>query len=201
MSEAAHHQDSIGDRFGMWLFLLTELLLFGGLFLLYGVYLARHPQEFVRGGRELSLAFGTVNTLILLTSSMAVAMAVTALQQGRIGRTLWLLAATIGSALVFLINKYFEWSAKFQHGLYPNSQELLARSPGENLFFGLYYLTTGLHGVHVLLGGVLLGWVFRLVHTGKVTPEHHVTLENAALYWHLVDLVWIFVFPLYYLIL
>ncbi len=201
MSEAAHHKDPVGDRFGMWLFLFTELLLFGGLFLLYGVYLARHPQEFVRGGGELSLAFGAVNTVILLTSSMAVAMSVTALQQGKIGRTLWLLAATVGSALVFLINKYFEWSAKIHHGIYPNSPELLARSPGENLFFGLYYLTTGLHGVHVLLGGVLLGWVFWLVRKGKVTPEDHVTLENAGLYWHLVDLVWIFVFPLYYLIL
>lgn len=203
MSEPGHrvHKDPTGDRFGMWLFLFTELLLFGGLFLLYGVYLARHPQEFVRGGEELSLAFGAVNTVILLTSSMAVAMSVTALQQGKIGRTLWLLAATVGSALVFLINKYFEWSAKIHHGIYPNSPELLARSPGENLFFGLYYLTTGLHGVHVLLGGVLLSWVFWLVRQGKVTPEDHVTLENAGLYWHLVDLVWIFVFPLYYLIL
>jgi cytochrome c oxidase subunit III len=202
MSEAAHpHKDPTGDRFGMWLFLFTELLLFGGLFLLYAVYLTRYPEAFVRGGEELNLVFGTVNTLILLTSSLAVAMAVTALQRGNIRLTLWLLAATIASALIFLVNKYFEWSAKIHHGLYPNSPELLGRSAGENLFFGLYYLTTGLHGLHVLLGGAILSWVLVLVRKGKVTPENHVTLENAGLYWHLVDLIWIFVFPLYYLIL
>lgn len=205
MSEATqhHHQhkDPTGDRFGMWLFLFTELLLFGGLFILYAVYLARYPQEFVRGGEELSLVFGTVNTVILLTSSLAVAMAVTALQRGKIRLTLWLLVATIASALIFLVNKYFEWSAKIHHGIYPNSPELTARSSGENLFFGLYYLTTGLHGLHVLLGGALLCWVFFLVRKGKVNPQDFVTLENAGLYWHLVDLVWIFVFPLYYLIL
>ncbi len=199
MSEV--HKDYAGAKFGMWLFLLTELILFGGLFILYAVYLNRFPEEFVKAGSELNVVFGAVNTMVLLTSSLAVAMSISALQKGDKRLTLILLGAAIASAVIFMVNKYFEWSAKIDHGLYPNAPHLRELSPGENIFFGLYYVTTGLHGLHVVIGGILLAWVFMQVRCGRVTGTDYVALENSGLYWHLVDLIWIFVFPLYYLIL
>ena len=200
MSQASHRDDA-GSKLGMWLFLLTELLLFGGLFLLYAVYLARYPQEFTAAGRELNLAFGTVNTLILITSSLTAAMAVTAIQRQARRTALFLLLGTIICAAIFLVNKYLEWSAKIDHGIYPGSPLLTAGPPGESVFFSLYYLTTGLHGLHVLIGGGLLAWVVRGVQRGAVQAGNFIVAENCVLYWHLVDLVWIFIFPLYYLLL
>jgi cytochrome c oxidase subunit 3 len=107
---------------------------------------------------------------------------------------------TILLALFFMVNKYFEWTAKFHHGIYPGSEELLARQPGEILFFGLYYVMTGLHGLHVLVGIVLIAVMARMTRQGKITHDNYVRLENTGLYWHLVDIIWIFLFPLFYLI-
>jgi cytochrome c oxidase subunit 3 len=112
-----------------------------------------------------------------------------------------MLGVTIAAALLFLLNKYFEWSVKIGHGIYPGSPHLREMPHGESVFFGLYFITTGLHGIHVLLGAGILTWVALLVRSNKVNQNDFVTLENAGLYWHLVDLVWIFIFPLYYLIL
>ena len=194
-------KDYAGAKLGMWLFLFTEILLFGGLFLLYAVYLSRYPHEFAAGGRELNVVYGTANTTVLLTSSLLVAMAVTAIQQGRRQLTLGLLGGTILCAAIFMGIKYVEWSAKIHHGIYPGSARLAAGPPGESVFFGLYYLTTGLHGLHVLVGGSVLAWVMVKVKRQAVTADEFVLLENGALYWHLVDLIWIFIFPLYYLML
>jgi cytochrome c oxidase subunit 3 len=195
------HRDHAGATLGMWLFLFTELILFGGLFLLYAVYLHRYPHEFAAGGKELNVVFGALNTVVLLTSSLLAAMAVTAIQRGQQCTGFRLLLGTIGCALIFLAIKYAEWSAKFGHDIYPGSQRLLSGPPGESVFFSLYFLTTGLHGVHVLIGGTLLGFVAVWVRQEKVDSGNYSWLENAALYWHLVDLIWIFIFPLYYLIL
>ncbi|HEY5973694.1 MAG TPA: cytochrome c oxidase subunit 3 [Geobacteraceae bacterium] len=195
------HKDYAGAKLGMWLFLFTELLLFGGLFLLYAVYLARYPREFAIGGRELDLVFGTANTILLLTSSLLAAMAVTAVQRGSRRPATLLVTGTVLCALVFLVNKYLEWSAKIHHGISPGAPRLTAGAPGESVFFSLYYLTTGLHGLHVLVGGALLTVVAVRVHRGSIHAGDYVLLENGALYWHLVDLIWIFIFPLYYLIL
>jgi cytochrome c oxidase subunit III len=195
------HKDNIGAKLGMWLFLFTELLLFGGLFILYSVYLARYPHEFTAAGRELNVVFGATNTVVLLTSSLFAAMAVTSIKRGEKKTTLALLAGTLACAATFMVIKYFEWTAKFHHGIYPGSPKLLAGAPGESVFFSLYYITTGLHGVHVLIGGALLAWIGAKVRSGKLHAGDNVTLENGTLYWHLVDLVWIFIFPLYYLIL
>lgn len=200
MSHAAH-RDYAGAKLGMWLFLFTELILFGGLFLLYGVYLHRYPAEFAAGGHRLDLVLGTANTVILLTSSLLAAMAVTAVQRGESRIALLALGGTVHCAGGFLVIKYLEWSAKFSHGIYPGSPELVEGSPGESVFFGLYYLTTGLHGLHVLIGGVLLTVVALRVKGGRIHAGDYIWLENGALYWHLVDLVWIFIFPLYYLML
>ncbi|NJD91339.1 MAG: cytochrome c oxidase subunit 3 family protein [Geobacter sp.] len=200
MSES-QHRDKAGATLGMWLFLFTELILFGGLFLLYAVYLARYPHEFAAGGRELNVVLGAANTVVLLTSSLLAAMAVTAVQRGEQHTSVKLLLETIGCALIFLAVKYVEWSAKFGHDIYPGSQRLLNGPQGESVFFSLYFVTTGLHGLHVLIGGTLLGFVAVWVQQGKIDRSNYSWLENGALYWHLVDLIWIFIFPLYYLIL
>ncbi len=195
------HKDYTGAKFGMWLFLFTEVLLFGGLFLLYAVYLARYPQEFISAGSELNVWFGGGNTMVLLTSSLFVAISITALRRGAKALCLRLLSGTIACAAIFMINKYFEWSAKINHGIYPGSAHLKEMQPGEMVFFNLYYLTTGLHGLHVIIGALILVWAMFLIKKDKVNADDWVILENAGLYWHLVDLIWIFVFPLYYLIL
>jgi len=195
------NEDSAGPKLGMWLFLFTELLLFGGLFLLYAVYVARYQHDFAAAGKEMHLGFGTLNTVVLLTSSLLVAMAVTAIQRDRRRTVLWLLGGTILCAAIFLFNKYLEWSAEIASGIYPNSPKLAAGPPGESVFYGLYYLTLGLHGLHVLVGGTLLAVVALRVRRGTIHSGNYMWLENSALYWHLVDLVWIFIFPCYYLIL
>ncbi len=194
-------RDATAARLGMWLFLFSELLLFGGLFLLYAVYLARYPADFVAGGRQLDLLLGTGNTILLITSSLTVALALSALQQGRRRLCLGLLCATVLASLLFLVNKGVEWQAKFDHGLFPGGARLEETAPGQKVFFGLYFVTTGLHGLHVLIGAALLLWILGLVGSGRVTEQDPVMLENGALYWHLVDLIWIFIFPLYYLLL
>jgi cytochrome c oxidase subunit 3 len=199
MSE--HHKDHTGVKLGMWLFLLTEIMLFGGLFILYAVYLKRYPKEFISAGDQLDIRFGCVNTLILLTSSFFVAMSITALRRKAKRVTLCLLSGTIGFAVLFMINKYFEWSSKIHHGIYPGSSHMKEIAPGESIFFSLYYITTGLHGLHVIIGILLLSWTWLAVKTDRVNPTDWLLLENVGLYWHLVDLIWIYVFALYYLVL
>jgi cytochrome c oxidase subunit 3 len=196
-----HTKDYAGAKLGMWLFLFTEILLFGGLFLLYAVYLKRYPHEFAEGGKQLNWFMGAANTVILLTSSLFAAMAVTAIQRDERNRAMGLIGGTILCAAGFMVIKYFEWSAKIGHGIYPGSGHLKAGPPGESVFFSLYYLTTGIHGLHVLIGAALLGWIALKVRSGAVTAGDFILLENGALYWHLVDLIWIFIFPLYYLVL
>ena len=194
------HRDDTGARFGMWLFLYTEVILFSGLFILYAVSLTNFPEQFSEASQKLNIYFGTINTIVLLTSSLTIALAVSALQMGRIKQTLAFCWITVALAVVFLINKYFEWSAEISHGIYPGSEHLSEMGPGVTVFFNLYYFTAGLHGLHVLIGGTLIGVVAFMVSGGKVTSDRYTLLENSALYWHLVDLVWIFLFPLYYLL-
>jgi cytochrome c oxidase subunit 3 len=194
------HRDDVGSRLGMWLFLFGELILFGGMFLVYAVYRFKHPAEFHLAATELDTLVGTVNTIILLTSSLTVAMSITALKQQRRGLAVFLLAATELLALSFLVNKYFEWAHKFEVGLSPQSPVLLALPQGEILYFGLYYVMTGLHALHVVIGMTLLGVLLVWVAQGKVRGDNPVRLETGGLYWHLVDIIWIFLFPLFYLL-
>jgi cytochrome c oxidase subunit 3 len=204
MTELTHttsaHRDYAGSKLGMWLFLFTEVLLFGGLFLVYSVYRSMHPQDFHAAAAGLSTVLGTVNTIILLTSSLTMAVAISALQRGNMRTSVLLQSATIVLGLVFLVNKYFEWSGHIHEGLYPNAPELLSRSHGEILFYGLYYVMTGLHGLHVVAGLALIGIMLVLTLRQRITGNDHGKLENAGLYWHLVDLIWIYLFPLFYLI-
>ncbi len=193
--------DITGIRTGMWLFLYSEIILFGGLFVLYAVYHHRYPVEFGLGGKELDRVIGAINTIVLLISSFTVAASITAIRQERKNLSLSLLGFSFFCGVVFLVNKYFEWGAKFHHDIYPNSETLVSGPPGENIFFGLYYVITGLHGLHVIIGMTLLAVSFYFVQCGKVSANRYIMLENSGLYWHLVDLIWIFVFPLFYLVL
>ena len=194
------HRDDVGARMGMWLFLFTELLLFGGMFLVYSVYRLEYIQQFRIAAMALNTTVGALNTIILLTSSLTVALSITALQKGNRILSITLLIMTNILALLFMVNKYFEWSAKISHGLYPGSEELLNLPDGQILFYGLYYIMTGLHGLHVIIGFVFLTTILVFIIKGKVNKNNFVKLENAGLYWHLVDLIWIFLFPLFYLI-
>jgi cytochrome c oxidase subunit 3 len=168
------------------------------MFLVYSIYRTRFPMMFHKSSEELSLAVGAANTVILLTSSLTMAMAITAVQRGRKTLSLMFQAVTIAFGFAFLVNKYFEWTAKFEHGIYIGSPEI--ETYGEKMFYSLYYVMTGLHGLHVLIGVVVL--LFMLVFTAKgiVHRGDFVKLENSGLYWHLVDIIWIFLFPLFYLI-
>jgi cytochrome c oxidase subunit 3 len=193
-------RDYTGAKLGMWLFILSELLLFGGMFILYSAYRYKNPVDFHHASEELDVILGTLNTIILLTSSLTMAISVSALQAGRSRLSAFLLMATIAFGLLFLLNKGIEWTTKIDHGIYPNSPALLSRAKGEILFFGLYYVMTGLHGLHVLIGvGVLSVMLFFLLKE-KITQSHFAGLENSGLYWHLVDIIWIFLYPLFYLI-
>lgn len=193
--------DKTGVRIGMWIFLYSEIILFGGLFVLYAAYFHRYPADFATGGLELNRIIGTVNTLVLLISSFTVAASITAVQRRKTSQAIGFLLFSLGCGLVFLINKYFEWGAKFEHGLYPNSERLFVAEPGFNIFFGLYYTITGLHALHVVIGMTLLLIVLVMVINGRINEQRYAMLENSGLYWHLVDLIWIYVFPLFYLVL
>jgi cytochrome c oxidase subunit III len=200
MSEIAVHRDDLGSKIGMWLFIFTEILLFGGLFIVYSVYRFKNPVAFHLGAEELSVKIGVINTVILLISSMTVAMSITAVQTGKRLLATIFLAVTILMALAFLVNKYFEWTGKFAHGIYPGSEILAQMGTGETLFFGLYFAMTGLHAIHIIVGLILLTVMMFKVLNQSVNSDYYVQLENSGLYWHLVDLIWIFLFPLFYLI-
>jgi cytochrome c oxidase subunit 3 len=187
-------------KFGMWIFLLTELFLFGGLFLVYAVFRVKYSQDFHTAAQELNTFIGTLNTVFLLTSSMTVAMALTAVQKKHLKFAFFLVIITLIFAGLFMVNKYFEWTHKFSFRIYPGSPVLKNLPKGELLFFGLYFMMTGLHALHVLVGMILLSINLVKIKRGIVNGVHYLLLENSALYWHLVDLIWIFLFPLLYLI-
>ncbi len=194
------HRDDYASKLGMWLFLFTELLLFGGLFVLYMAYRAEYFTMFQLGAKELKIAMGGLNTIVLLSSSLTVVLSIVALQRRNIKGSIFWLISTIVFAFAFLVIKYMEWSEKFHHGMFPRGEELMNQPEGVKIFFGLYYSMTGLHGLHVIIGICLLTFMLFKILNGKVTPDKFVPLENAGLYWHLVDLIWIFLFPLFYLL-
>jgi cytochrome c oxidase subunit 3 len=200
LPNSGHNFDAKSSKMGMWLFLYTELLLFGGLFLVYMIYRHLNPDAFLLASFELNVYMGTINTLVLLTSSMSIAMAITALQKGNPKLAITLSWLTILAALVFLVIKYFEWTSKFEHGLFPGMDHYNALPLGEKLYFYLYFFMTGLHAVHVIIGGIFIAVVIKKMKTGEVHQGRISLLENSGLYWHLVDLIWIYLFPLFYLI-
>jgi len=185
---------------GMWFFLFTEILFFGGMFLLYAAYRFKYAAAFHAAAAEESLLMGTVNTAILLTSSLAIALAIAAVRAGKTTWSIALQAATILMGVVFLIIKYVEWSEKIIVGIYPDSPALLALGHGQTMFFGLYYVMTGLHGLHVLVGCIVISIMIYFTKRGVIHRANAVRLENTGLYWHFVDIVWIYLYPLFYLV-
>jgi cytochrome c oxidase subunit 3 len=216
----AHHFDDMraqleATRFGVWLFLASEVLFFGGLFTAYGVFRGNHPELFRYAHHFLDWRLGALNTAVLIGSSLSAAWAVRAAQLGR-GRALRIsVAVTILLALAFMTVKYLEYSHKLHNGVgwgasCRPSAEILASLPDAaralpvpkqlGTFFAVYYLMTGLHGIHVLVGIGLFAWIFRRARAGHFGPGYYGPVDAVALYWHLVDLVWIYLFPLFYLI-
>ncbi len=194
------HRDDIGAKLGMWVFIFTEILLFGGLFLVYAIMRSSYSTEFHQAAHHLNAFIGTINTIVLLLSSATVAMSITAIQRGNNKLAVILLFLTLICAAIFMVNKYFEWGHKIHIGLYPGSDLMVSLSHGQVMFFSLYYFMTGLHMFHLVVGGILLTIVLIKVHRGTINAQRYVLMENGGLYWHLVDLIWIFLFPLLYLI-
>jgi cytochrome c oxidase subunit 3 len=203
----AHHFDTMDTqeyavRLAMWLFLGTEVLLFAGLFLGYSVYRHFYHETFHEASRTLSIALGTTNTIVLITSSLFVALAFWAVRVGKNKFAVLMLVLTILCACAFLVIKGFEYHHKFEEGMLPGQFYRYAEitGPGANLYFTIYFLTTGLHAFHVIVGMSVLIWVLVRLLKGHFSIYYNYPVELGALYWHLVDLVWIFLFPLLYLI-
>ncbi|MCC6346918.1 MAG: cytochrome c oxidase subunit 3 family protein [Nitrospirales bacterium] len=194
------HRDSIASKYGMWFFLVTELIFFGGLFMLYSIFREAHPQEFHAAARDEHLALGTLNTAVLLTSSLTIALSIAAVRKGNRRLSYFLQGATVLQGLAFLVIKYFEWSDKILRGIYPDSTVLMQKSYGEIVFFSLYYAMTGLHGLHVLIGIFVISFMMYYTAKGIIGEQNAAMLENTGLYWHFVDIVWIYLFPLFYLV-
>ncbi len=194
------HRDDLASKTGMWFFLFTELLLFGGLFIVYSVYRYRNATAFHLAAQELSVFIGTINTIILLVSSTTIAMSITAIRKQNKKFAVVLLGLTIILGLAFLVNKYFEWGEHFKEHIYPGSSILALRGHGDVLFYGLYFFMTGLHALHIIIGLIFILVITISILRNRITSDNYVLLENSGLYWHLVDLIWIFLFPLFYLI-
>ena len=203
----AHQFDSLGQQkevatLGMWVFLATEVLFFGGLFATYAIYRAWYPEAFAAASHELDVALGTINTVVLITSSLTMALAVHAAQLGQRKLVLLFLAATMILGAVFLGIKSVEYYHKFveHHVPGPGFQFEREHFRHAQLFFSLYFIMTGLHALHMVIGiGIMLvmfWWSWR----GTITVEYYSPIEISGLYWHFVDIVWIFLFPLLYLI-
>jgi len=188
-------------RLGMWAFLGSEVLLFSGLFALYAGYRTMYPADFASAVAHDNVAIGTTNTFILLTSSLTVALAVHAIRAARARRAAGLLLASVALGLLFLVLKGFEYAEHFRQGIYPGDRYRFAELSGygAKTFFTIYYVATGLHALHVTAGISVLGYLAWACRRGHYTPEYHMPLELGGLYWHLVDIVWIFLWPLLYL--
>ena len=203
----AHHfsnaeHEYVSSKQGMWLFLLTEVVMFGGLFVGFAYYNSLYPEIFEQGASFLDWKLGALNTVILITSSFTMAMAIYYVQKGNNKMAKYNLIATLLFAFGFLIVKGVEYSHKIHDGLLPGKffsyeGDVLASLP---MYFGFYFTMTGIHGIHVIIGMCLIGWMIFRTHRGDFHPKYYTALECVGLFWHLVDLVWIYLFPLLYLV-
>jgi cytochrome c oxidase subunit 3 len=203
---AHHFEDAEQQReavtLGMWAFLITEIMFFGGLFAGYTVYRSTYFDAFAEGSRHLDLVLGTINTAILLGSSLTMALAVQAAQRSRRGPQVVFLLLTILLGLAFLGIKAVEYGHKFEQHLIPGRFFSWPGPHASNvqLFFSFYFAMTGMHALHMIIGIGLLIWLTIQAGRGRFTAEYHNPMEVSGLYWHFVDIVWIFLFPLLYLI-
>ena len=195
-------QQTHAAELGMWAFMASEVLFFSGLFALFAAYRLEYGQTFLEAAKHTDLALGTANTFILLTSSLLVVLSIHGARNGWSSRTVVrLLAGTIVLGVVFLVLKFTEYAHHFREGLMPGQYYANAEMPerGARIFFTLYYAMTGIHAVHVTIGLILMIWMLMLARRGRLTPEYHTPLELSGIYWHFVDIVWVFLWPLFYL--
>jgi cytochrome c oxidase subunit III len=202
----AHHFATADDEFeackqGMWVFLVTEVLMFGGLFVSYFIFRGLYPTTWHEAHQALSVQMGTINTVVLITSSLTMVLAVGAAQRGQRDRSTLFLVLTFLLACCFLVVKYFEYTSKFHHGLLPGAHFAShdIHAPKANLFFSHYFVMTGLHGLHVVIGMGLMIWLLKRTRAGEFSSAYYTPVEIVGFYWHFVDLVWIYLFPILYL--
>lgn len=195
-------QQKDASTFGMWLFLATEILFFGGMFLLYTVYRSMYPVAFGHASNHLDVILGAISTAVLIVSSFFMACAVNSAAIGNRISAVVFLVFTILFALAFFVIEMSEWHGLYEEGLMPGFNfRYTGQDPSHvQLFFCLYFAMTGLHATHVLVGVGLLTVTALRAFSGIFTPEYYTPVEVAGLYWHFVDIVWIFLFPLYYLV-
>jgi len=206
--EKGHHWRAKDDEFdagklGMWLFLGTEVLLFAGLFCGYAIMRMLYPEAFANGSHYLNWRWGGLNTLVLLWSSYTIASAIRHTQLGNRGWATINLVITWFCALFFILIKFiFEYAPKWAEGKRPGVlfDYAYAQHPMEPMWWSLYYAATGIHASHVIIGMGLIGWLIYKNMRGWYGPKNYLAMENVGLYWHIVDLIWIFLFPLLYLI-
>ncbi len=196
-------QQNSAASLGMWLFMMTEVMFFGGFFLGYSIYRSEYFESFVNGSHHLAMFLGGLNTVVLITSSVTMAFAVRAAQLGKKKHITAFLVMTLLLACTFMVVKFIEYKDKWDHHLIPG-MDFVWTDPGDprtvQLFYGFYFCMTGMHGLHVIIGVGLIIWLLIRVKQNKFTSEYYAPIENFGLYWHFVDLIWIFLFPLLYLI-
>ncbi|MEK6774076.1 MAG: cytochrome c oxidase subunit 3 family protein [Bdellovibrionota bacterium] len=208
-SHVAHHFRDSEHQFdsakqGIWLFMATEILMFGGLFVAYIIFHAIYPEMFAEGASHLDWKMGFLNTLVLIFSSLTMALGIHFIQVGQQKKAVVSLALTILCGAIFMVVKYLEYTHKFHLGLFPgrflNPEVVHATHQNLGMYFGLYFCMTGLHGTHVLIGMGLITWVMIKTIKGDFNPEYFTPVEGVGIFWHIVDLIWIFLFPLLYLV-
>ena len=204
----AHHFDDLAQQkeaatLGMWVFLVTEVMFFGGLFAAYSIYRNWYPEAFAAASHSLDITLGAANTAVLITSSLTMGLAVHASQTGERKLLMLFLVATMVLGTVFLGIKAVEYAEKFTEHHVPGPSfhfEEEALSANAQIFFSLYFVMTGLHALHMIIGLGIMTWMLVWAWNGTVTKEYASPIEISGLYWHFVDIVWIFLFPLLYLI-
>jgi cytochrome c oxidase subunit III len=202
-----HHFETLEQQFeastlGMWLFLVTEVMFFGGLLTAYLIYRLWYPAAWSEGSLELDIRLGGFNTVVLIGSSLTMAFAVRAAQTGWRRGTIWYLVATMALGLTFLVVKYFEYKHKYDLNHIPGAN-FQFEGPHANqveMFMALYFGLTGLHALHMVIGFGLLSVILWMAWRGRFSPRWYTPVEMSGLYWHFVDIVWIFLFPLLYLV-
>jgi cytochrome c oxidase subunit 3 len=207
-SRLQHHFATFEQQFdaaklGMWLFLGTEILMFGGLFVGFALQQAAHPQAFLEAHHHLDKKMGALNTVVLLISSFTMVMAVDAAKKAKRAAMTAYLLVTLACAATFMVVKFFEYQHKFHDGLLPGAYykvQHIGEVPNQFIFFSFYFMMTGLHGIHVLVGMILITWLVVKGRTGAFDGKWYTPVDLVGLYWHLVDLIWIYLFPLLYLI-
>ena len=195
-----YKDDYNGEKFGFWIFLFTEGMMFGALFLIFAIYFYRNMEVFASASSELNIWLGGINTVILLLSTYTMGVASIMMRQGKTKLSAILVGITLLMAVIFLAIKASEWSVDITQGIYPGSEILLKKDKGEILFFGLYFVMTGLHGLHIIGGIALMTWVLLLIRSGGIREDHTIVMKNVTLYWDFVHLIWIVLFPLFYMI-